>query len=148
MILFFPDVNVWVALSVIDHAHSEVAWKWIESLPSDSRLAFSRFTQLGILRLLTNPVVTGKHPLTLREAWTVYDTWAEDPRVEFYPEPRETEARFRGATKPFDPRAASRAVGDCWLVAFAAELGAALVTFDRTLFEFARKQGCAVVLPR
>ena len=40
-----------------------------------------------------------------------------------------------------------KAVGDCFLLAYARELQAALVTFDRTLHEFARKQGHATVIP-
>lgn len=148
MTLFFPDVNVWVALSVVDHAHSEVAWNWLRSLPPDARLVFSRITQIGLLRLLSNASVTGKQPLTLREAWGVYDQWLEDPRVEFYPEPRDVDAAFREATKPFDSKSASKAVGDCWLLAFAAGTGATLVTFDRALLELARKRGEAAVMPR
>jgi len=38
-------------------------------------------------------------------------------------------------------------VGDCWLLAFAAGAGAKLVTFDKALFDFARKWGQAAVMP-
>lgn len=85
MTLFFPDVNVWLALSVGDHSHSDDAWRWVKILPADARLVFSRFTQLGLLHLLTNSAVMGSRPLTLRQAWKVYDRWLEDPRIEFYP---------------------------------------------------------------
>jgi predicted nucleic acid-binding protein len=40
-----------------------------------------------------------------------------------------------------------KAVGDCFLLAYARELQAALVTFDRALYEVARKQGHATVIP-
>ena len=51
MISFFPDVKVWLALSIADHSHSVDAWRWLGSLTSDASLAFGRYTQLGTLRL-------------------------------------------------------------------------------------------------
>jgi len=147
MSLFFPDVNVWLALSVAEHAHSRDAWNWLKALTPDATLAFSRYTQLGILRLLTNPAVMGEHPLTLQKSWSVYDRWREDPRVEFYAESRDADTEFRKLTQPFGTKPASKWVGDCWLLACAAGLGATLVTFDRTLYGFARKQGHAAVIP-
>ncbi|MGB9030771.1 MAG: TA system VapC family ribonuclease toxin [Acidobacteriaceae bacterium] len=148
MTLFFPDVNVWLALSIANHAHSEVAWTWLESQPEDTQVVFSRYTQLGLLRLLTNASVTGNQGLTLGQAWAVYDGWMQDPRVEFYPEPRTIDLEFRQAMEPFAGKPASKWVGDCWLLAFAAAAGAELVTFDRALFDFGRKWGQAVVMPR
>lgn len=148
MTLFFPDVNIWVALSVANHTHSELAWKWLNKLSADSRLQFSRYTQLGLLRLLTNASVTGRQPLNLGQAWAIYDRWLDDPRVEFYPEPRNVDSEFREATRPFATQPSSKWVGDCWLLAFAAGTGASLVTFDRALVEFARKWGQTAVVPR
>lgn len=148
MTLFFPDVNVWLALSIADHSHTEVAWKWLDSVPANSRLLFSRYTQLGLLRLLTNPAITGRHPLTLREAWAVFDGWMSDARVQFYPEPRNADAALRKATEPFAAQPSSKWVGDCWVLAFATGTGATLVTFDKALHDFARKQGYAALLPR
>jgi uncharacterized protein len=147
MTLFFPDLNVWLALSVASHAHSSGAWRWAKLLPHDTRLVFSRYTQIGLLRLLSNTSVMGEETLSLRQAWAVYDRWLEDPRVEFYPEPRNADTAFRQATEPFAAQQASKAVGDCWLLASATELRATLVTFDRALHDFARKQGHLVVIP-
>jgi predicted nucleic acid-binding protein len=101
MTSFFPDLNVWLALSVASHSHSADAWKWANPLPRETRLIFCRYTQIGLLRLLTNQVVMGEQTLTLRKAWSVYDRWLADPRVEFYPEPRGVDAEFREATEPF-----------------------------------------------
>jgi toxin-antitoxin system PIN domain toxin len=147
MTLFFPDLNVWLALSVESHSHSEDAWNWMGSLPRDARLIFSRYTQIGLLRLLTNSSVMGDQTLILRKAWGVYDRWLEDPRVEFYPEPRGAEGAFRLATEPFAAQQASKHVGDCWLLASATELGATLATFDRALHQFAKRQGQLAVVP-
>jgi uncharacterized protein len=147
MTLFFPDLNVWLALSDIGHAHSSAAWNWLKALPSDHRLIFSRFTQIGLLRLLSNPAVMGDQTLTLRKAWGVYDRWLEERYVDFYPEPRGVEVAFRRATEPFASREGSKWVSDCWLLAFATEIGASLVTFDQALNDFARKHGHRSVIP-
>lgn len=147
MTLFFPDLNVWLALSDNGHTHSADSWTWLNSLPSDRKLIFSRYTQIGLLRLLTNRSVMGNQVLSLRDAWSVYDRWLADSRVEFYPEPRNLDAAFRHATAPFAARPASNAIGDCFLLANAKEIHATLVTFDRALQNSARKQGQPAVIP-
>lgn len=147
MTSFFPDINVWLALSDFGHEHNRDAWAWMGRIPSDSKLVLSRFTQIGLLRLLASQPVMGDAVLTLGQAWIVYDKWLGDPRVEFYPEPRDVDIAFRRATSPFAAQRASKAVGDCWLLAFAMEINATLVTFDRALFELCRKQGHTAVIP-
>lgn len=147
MTLFFPDLNVWLALSVAGHSHNRDAWNWWNALPGDARLHFSRYTQIGLLRLLTNTSVMGEQVYTLKEAWAVYDRWLQDPRVEFCPDPRQIESSFRQATEAFASKAASKWVGDCWLLAFAQATHSRLVTFDQALYEIARKQGHAAVRP-
>lgn len=67
--------------------------------------------------------------------------------MEFYPEPRNIDAGFSEVTEPFAARQASKAVGDCWLLAYAKELQATLVTFDRALHDFAKKQSHSAVIP-
>jgi toxin-antitoxin system PIN domain toxin len=147
MTFYFPDVNVWLALSVSGHAHHADAVGWLDRSADDAQLIFSRFTQMGLLRLLSNPSVMGDGTLTLGEAWAVYDRWLQDPRVEFYPEPRNAEAGFRRATEPFAGKAAAKWVGDCWLLAYAVAAQTRLVTFDRALRDFAREQGARAVVP-
>lgn len=147
MTLCFLDLNVWLALADLGHEHNRDAWTWMDHLPSDAKLVFSRFTQIGLLRLLASPSVMGEAVLTLGKAWNLYNEWLEDPRVEFYPEPRDVDTAFRRLTAPFAAQRASKAVGDCWLLAFAMEINATLVTFDRALYEFCRKQGHAAVIP-
>jgi uncharacterized protein len=147
MISFFPDLNVWIALSVSSHIHSGAVWNWLDSLPGGSRLIFSRYTQIGLLRLLTNPAVMGQQILTLRQAWVVYDQWLSDPRVEFHPEPRSLEEAFREATSHFGKQPASKWVGDYYLLAYAKETDATLVTFDSALLRAARARHWRAVLP-
>jgi toxin-antitoxin system PIN domain toxin len=147
MSLFFPDVNVWLALSAATHIHSAKAWTWLHALPHGSRLVFSRFTQIGMLRLLSTQAVMGEKTLSLKQAWAVYDRWLADTRVDFYPEPRGVDAAFRRATALFGNQRASKLVGDCYLLACAMEMGARLVTFDQTLAAAAKKQDHNAILP-
>lgn len=76
MTSFFPDINVWIALSDAANSHNARAWAWLNLLAPEDRLIFSRYTQLGLLRLLANQSVMGEQTLTLREAWGVYDNSA------------------------------------------------------------------------
>jgi uncharacterized protein len=147
MTSFFPDLNVWIALSVAAHSHSAEAWNWLTLLPGEARLILCRYTQVGLLRLLTNTAIMGEQTLMLRQAWKVYDRWLSDPRVEFHPESRELEAAFRKATAPFAAQRAAKWVGDCYLLAYASESQASLVTFDKALLDLARQQGYAALTP-
>lgn len=144
---FFPDLNVWLALSVSGHPHCARAWRWLDRAPSETRLYFSRYTQLGLLRLLTNPAVMGEQTLTVRKAWSVYDQWGDDSRVEFHPDPRGLDVEFRDATKPFANQLASKAIGDCYLLAFAKSAQSVLVTFDAGLRGHAERHGAKSVVP-
>ena len=125
----FPDINVWVALSHGAHVHHVVASDWYDSLDGDVRLRFSRFTQLGFLRLLTAEAVMGEHVLSQLEAWVVYDRWLRDDRVELLEEPFGLERRFRALTR--SRQASPKAWGDAYIAAFAETSQLTLVTFDR-----------------
>jgi predicted nucleic acid-binding protein len=67
--------------------------------------------------------------------------------VEFYPEPRGVDSVFRQLTEPFAAQQATKALGDCWLLACANRIDATLVTFDRALYNYSRKQGSLAVTP-
>jgi uncharacterized protein len=139
MTSFFPDLNVWLALSVAGHSHNAQARNWLSLLPREVRLVFSRYTQLGLLRLLTNQSVMGAETLILQKASNVYDHWLEDSRIEFYPEPSGLEAGLREATAPFADKMSPKWIGDCYLLAYAKHSHATLVTFDKALHHLARK---------
>jgi toxin-antitoxin system PIN domain toxin len=147
MTSFFPDLNVWLALSVAGHSHSAEAWNWLTLLPVENRLIFSRYTQVGLLRLLTNQAAMGDQTLTLGRAWSVYDGWLADPRVEFHPEPRGLDATFRKTTAPFGKQPSSKWVGDCYLLAHAVESDATLVTFDKALLALAGRYSHSAIAP-
>jgi hypothetical protein len=59
------------------------------------------------------------------------------------------EALTRSSARPRSrlPRPASKWLGDCWLLASANGIKATLVTFDRALYQHARKQGHFAVMP-
>jgi len=147
MTSFFPDLNVWLALSVTGHSHNPNAWGWFGDLAAETRLIFGRYTQIGLIRLLTNESMMKREVLTVRKAWSVYDQWIADPRVDFFPEPRGLDAGFREVTATFANKPASKMVGDCYLLAFARHSHATLVTFDKALHDLAGRHGCPAVIP-
>ena len=130
----FPDVNVWVALTLHSHVHHHIARNWFESLDAkdDARLCFCRITQLSFLRLITTEAVMGHDEvLSQRQAWEVYDRWFEDSRVLFLDEPGNLEKELRGILRQTRPAAKDWA--DSYLLAFAESADLSLVTFDRAL---------------
>jgi hypothetical protein len=54
---------------------------------------------------------------------------------------------FRRVTEPFGARTASKWIGEGWLLASSNGLQSTLVTFDKALYQQARKQGYSVVMP-
>ena len=126
----FPDINVWVALTHGRHVHHLVASDWFASLEEDDvRFCFCRFTQLGLLRLLTAEAVMGDEVMHQADAWAVYDRWLEDGAVALVDEPPSLERRFRALTRA--KRAEPKAWADAYLAAFAETSQLTLVTFDR-----------------
>ncbi len=125
----FPDINVWLAIAAPEHVHAAVARRWWEE--QEGTIAFCRLTQLGFLRLVTTAAAMDGKPLSMVEAWRVYDRFYKDDRVSFIAEPSGIEERFRTTTSG---RAASPKMwADAWLLAFADEAGGRLVTFDQAL---------------
>jgi len=140
-----PDLNVWLALSWANHMHSDAAWAGF-SRQEDNRFLFCRFTQLGLLRLLTTSAVMGKDVQTIGQAWKVYDRWLEDSRVEIRPEALEFDAALRAATRSFSRLSSPKALGDCYLLAVSHVAEATLVTFDRGLASACHKARQRVTL--
>jgi uncharacterized protein len=137
-LFLFPDINVWIALSYDRHVHHRIARRWFEGLGPTSRLFFCRFTQLGLLRLLTAEAVMGPDKaMTQAEAWRAYDQWVRDERVEYLDEPAGLEAHFRSLTRL--PSAAPKDWADSYLAAFAATARLTVVTFDQAFERRARE---------
>jgi uncharacterized protein len=126
----FPDINVWIALTIERHVHHIRATRWFESIGGLGRLFFCRFTQLGLLRLLTLEAVMGQNEVMAQaEAWKTYDRWQQDERIGFLDEPAEIEPPFRALTQSC--QAAPKDWADSYLAAFAMAAQLTLVTFDR-----------------
>ena len=128
-LLSFPDINVWLALATPEHTHAASARTWWKE--EAGIIAFSRFSQIGFLRLMTTSATMGGKPLTMAEAWRVHDRFYEDDRVRFIQEPREVERLFRERTT--GRTASPKMWADAWLLAIASAVEGKLVTFDAAL---------------
>ena len=128
----FPDLNVWLALSYERHVHHLIARGWFAQVDVHARVCFCRFTQIGLLRLLTTDAVMGMDQvLSQVDAWRVYDTWLADDRILLIQEPSTIEPAFRTLSRQKHP--APKDWADSYLVAFAQAAGLTLVTFDQGL---------------
>ena len=139
-LLSFPDINVWLALATPEHVHSALAQRWWNG--EDGTIAFCRLTQLGFLRLVTTAAVMDGKPLTISEAWRVYDRFYDDDRMTFISEPPEVEKRFR--EKATGKTASPKVWADAWLLAVAQAAEGVLVTFDKAL----APRGAHCLLPK
>lgn len=127
--LSFPDINLWLALAAHEHIHSALARRWWNGL--DGEIAFCRHTQLGLLRLLSTASVMNNKPLTVNEAWLVYEGFFADERVVFVSEQVNASAAFR--ERACGDEISPKVWADAWLLAMAQAAGGTLVTFDRAL---------------
>jgi toxin-antitoxin system PIN domain toxin len=125
---FFPDVNVWLALVVAEHTHSRQAQNWAEEATGDW-LVLNRITQMGLLRLLTNPSVMGRDALTGAQSWLVAGSLLEHENIRLVKEPDGLERNWRELTPA--GRVGPNFWTDAYLAAFARSTGFTLVTFDR-----------------
>lgn len=122
-----PDVNIWLAAVWSRHARHDAAKSWVDA--EDGELAFCRVTQMALLRLLTNPAVTGRDVLSRRQAWEVYEKLIADPRIRFIAEPSGLEALWIAFSKRNDT--SHLLWTDDYMAAFAQAADAEFVTFDR-----------------
>jgi len=125
----FPDVNVWFALTHEIHLHHRVVRKWSDSLDDKAVAYFCRFTQLGLLRLLTSESAMGTDVLTQLQAWEAFDALVADPNNRMIEEPAGLDPRFRQYTS--SRQAASKQWADGYLAAFAEAAQLTFVTLDR-----------------
>ena len=124
-----PDINVWLASVWARHRRHDIARRWIEEQQDD--LAFCRVTQMGFLRMVTNPAVAGGEALTRRAAWELFEALMTDPRISFLREPQGLEALWIAFSKRDDT--SHKLWTYDFLAAFAQAANAEFVTFDRAL---------------
>jgi len=100
-------------------------------VPQSEDFILSRFTQLGLLRLLTNKSAMGTDVLTLREAWSALDRLSEYWGAVLLEEPTEFAVEFRALTTRDE--VSPQLWADAYASAFAQGHRLTLVTFDKAL---------------
>jgi toxin-antitoxin system PIN domain toxin len=127
--LILLDVGVWLAAVWGRHAHHPVTAHWINRQTDD--LLFCRVTQMGLLRLLSNPAIMGDEAIDRSAAWRVFDQLWADERVLWADEPDDLDAVWRAISARDDK--SHQLWTDDYLAAFAQTSGATLATLDRKL---------------
>jgi toxin-antitoxin system PIN domain toxin len=121
------DVNVWLAAAWARHTKHVIAKRWVDA--EDDELVFCRVTEMALLRLMTNPAVTGADALTRRHAWDLLEQLQDDPRVKFLQEPAGLAPLWIAFSKRDDR--SHLLWTDDYLAAFAQAASLELVTLDR-----------------
>ena len=122
-----PDVNVWLAGAWARHVDHRRAKAWLDE--TDEEFGFCRVTEMALLRLLTNPAVTGTDVRSRREAWDIVLAIQADPRVRFLHEPQGLAPLWITLSKRDDR--SHLLWTDDYLAAFAQAADAEFVTLDR-----------------
>lgn len=128
------DINVLLALCYGGHAQHEPALRWLDTITEPAQVIVCRITQLGLLRLINNPVVMQTDVHDAQAAWQVYDALMADDRFTFEDEPRGLGDALRALTsaRGFAPKVWA----DAHLAAFALATNVDLVTFDQGFKQF------------
>jgi predicted nucleic acid-binding protein len=92
---------------------------------------FCRVTQMGLLRLLTNPTVMGIDVLPGRAACRTYESIPKDDRIEYRDEPIMLEQEWRALTD--NTKLITKLWTDAYIAAFARAGGMRAVTFDAAM---------------
>lgn len=136
MIPALPDLNVWLALSIPQHAHHQAAMSWFQQSGNEAIL-LCRSTQQGFLRLLTTEAVTapyGLAPHGNRKAIALINGIMDDPRIAFADEPKQLWLQWMqfAEAKQTSPKLWM----DAYLAAFAVAAGYQLVSLDKAFKQF------------
>ena len=128
------DINVLLALADSKHAHNHKVEQWFDGLEEGSKLLICRTAQMGLLRLLVNPVVMQEEALRLKEAWAYYGNFIQDPCIFEVKEPDGLQAVWAELCVDFG--SFPKIVPDAYLAAFAMAGGYKLVTLDKGFEQF------------
>jgi toxin-antitoxin system PIN domain toxin len=136
--LILLDSSARIALALSPHAHHLVARKWFEAVIDPHSVYFCRPTQLASLRLITTDAVLapyGLRPLSTQQAWSVYDAFLADDRIDFQArEPEGLEIQWRRYTER--KTSSPKLWMDAYLAAFAQAGGYRMVTTDAAFRQF------------
>jgi uncharacterized protein len=135
-----PDLNVWLALVVEEHPHHVPArryWAQRQAAPAlGPRVWFCRATMLGLVRLLTQPILMGECVLGLPDAHAIYQQLRQTDGVGFATDTEGADAVLTGWLGDLDAPLPARLWNDAWLAASAEAAGLRLVTFDADFARF------------
>lgn len=123
------DVGVWLAAAWGRHTHHHVTAEWFDK--QEDELLFCRVTQMGLLRLLSNPAIMREDAVDRNVAWRVFDEFWADERVLWADEPTELDSVWRAISARQEK--SHKLWTDDYLAAFAQTYGAALATLDGKL---------------
>jgi len=129
----FPDVNVWVALSIPSHPSHFIARNYWRNEAS-AKLVFNRVTALGLVRVCSQSRTFPNGALEPGEAWERYENLIQSDSVTLEPDPDDLEAFLGKWLKA--GIVTSRTVTDAYLAAFAITAGHRLVSFDKDFLRF------------
>ena len=127
--MILVDVGVWLAAVWGRHVHYPVASEWVNQQPDN--IVFCRVTQMGLLRLLSNPAIMGEDAVDRSQAWRLFDQLWSDERVLWADEPDELDAVWRAISARDDK--SHKLWTDDYLAAFAQAGDLTLATLDRKL---------------
>jgi uncharacterized protein len=123
------DVGVWLAAVWGRHINHPVTADWFGKEADD--ILFCRVTQMGLLRLLSNPAIMGDDAVDRSQAWRTFDQLRADERVLWADEPAELDAVWLAISARDDK--SHELWTDDYLAAFAQASDATLVTLDRQM---------------
>ncbi len=126
------DVNVWLALAIVEHPHHDIAASYWARGAGTERF-FCRLSAMSLVRLLVHPKLMADKPLTLSKAWALYRAFATLPGVAMLEEPEGLDIDLGALITPKLP---SRLFTDAYFAAFALKAGTRLVTFDKDFARF------------
>ncbi|MHB8519217.1 MAG: TA system VapC family ribonuclease toxin [Limisphaerales bacterium] len=129
------DVNFLLPLCNEQHEHHPIAKTRLAATPAAGQFVVCRTSQLGMLRLLSNPAAMKENVCTTDDAWLVYDKLMADDRFIYRDEPAGLQAKLREFTRGFP--VSPKLWQDAYLAAFAVSAGLGLVTFDQGFDKFA-----------
>lgn len=128
------DLNVLVALLWPDHEHHLAAIRWLKDRPASARWATCPLTQLGFIRIVSNPAFSKEALSPVNAAMLLARNLDDNPNHEFWPDslpvPRVIQD-FGGRLQGY------RQVTDAYLLTLAAESKGVFATFDSGLRELA-----------
>jgi toxin-antitoxin system PIN domain toxin len=123
------DAGVWLAAVWGRHVHHPVAAAWFGK--ETDQIGFCRITQMGLLRLLSNPAIMGDDAIDRSQAWRTYDQLWADERVLWVDEPAELDAVWRAISARDDK--SHKLWTDDYLAAFAQASEGTLITLDHNV---------------